>query len=286
MAATSAMYNRAFFLARGLDQLGSWLQTPSHNLLGTSNEGPILTTKYIFASFYSTHNAYSIPLAKRVQKIEWQKSISVLMRVVWAVSVVLPVFDFLGAISKELAAFEPNMYAHYKQEEHSVRAQQSAKEVLALGNAVKEFTVILATLGCKKEEEEGAEASALVQLKREKFAKFLSHFKNQNKLNEAIDRTADLVLQLIEQICTLRPNESELKENDDNDHDLYANIAHCFLRAKQICYVGNSTEVLLGEVTSCFAKEWNYLLSRKDRLYRLCEGRAQTFEEATLPKGV
>jgi hypothetical protein len=265
-------------VAQGFDQIGNFFQLPSSWLLGQSQESPIITTKYIFASHYTIHNQHSAPLAKRVKEIQCQETMRLAARVFWAVSIVLPVLDFIGAFFKELAAFDPVMYRQYKDEQDMAKLQRQANEVRSFGNAVREFAVVLATIGCKKEVDEGVDKRVLLQQKRDKLANFSRHFKDRDSLNAAIGQSSECVLTLLEKAHGLSGRVLEIKENDDNTQDLYANIGHCFMRAKLAAEQKSAPEYLLGEEGGPFYREWNYLVSRKERIAALCEGIAATYE--------
>lgn len=261
-------------IANVVNQCGSALQAPSHWLLGTT-DAPILTTKYIFSTYYATHNSQSKLLFDRVKEIESQQTMQLAMRVLWAVTVVLPVLDLLGAFLKYLSAFDSGIYKQNELDRALTKHQQGQKEVSALGHAVREFVVILQTIGCKKELDEEQDSEIIEERRREVLKNFIGHFPSRNGLNSAIRASCDTILALLEKMGRGDPLQ-ELIEKETSERDTFANIDFCFTRLQQASEVNKAPECLMGEKEGGFYPEWNWLLKNKERLFALCEKIAST----------
>lgn len=262
-------------IANVVNQFGNALQTPSNWLLGTA-DAPIITTKFIFSTHYCTHNLQSQALLNRVKEIESQQTMRLAMRVIWAVTIVLPVLDLIGAFLKYMAAFDSEINKQNGFDEALTKRQQMQKEVSALGHAVREFAVILQTIGCKKELDEEQDLETVEKHRKEVLANFIRHFPSRDSLNSAIKTSCDTIVSLLEKTGKRQAPIQELIENETSEREVFANIDYCFTRLRQAVETNRAPEYLMGEKEGGFYQEWNWLLKNKERTFALCEKIAST----------
>ena len=144
MAVVSTSPYHPSWIACQLDAAGSWLQEPTQKLCGTVQTP--LTTNEIFASHYRPEYLEQNPplkaLAERVEAIKVQEP-SMVHKVLWAVSIVLPILYGLGLLLQKLALCDTEM----KRQKH---AQQKNKELTILQQSLREFIEIAERVGCRE----------------------------------------------------------------------------------------------------------------------------------------
>jgi len=257
-------------VANVLNCVGNSLQMPSQWLLGAT-EPPILTTKYIFASYYKSHNEQSAALLKRVKEIDCQNTYQLAMRVIWAVSIILPVLDLFGAIFKEIAAFDSEIYKQNTLRDERQKLNLKAQQATALGHSVREFAVLLTTIGCKKEQDAGLDIDLVTQKRQETLRNFTSHFTDRAALNRAIGQVSSKILTFLIKPTGQTRQIQELIQPDATNESLLANIRYCFQKLKRAVENNQAPEYLMGEINGPFHREWSYLICNKDRLFTLCD---------------
>ncbi|MCE5316457.1 MAG: hypothetical protein LLG04_03720 [Parachlamydia sp.] len=225
-------------------------------------EEPVLTTQDYFALALSKKALQEKPaLAKRLREIKRQHTTAMAAKVVWATTIVLPIFYFLGTL-----IFKPT-FSH-----------QKTRDLLALKKSVGEFGEILEIVGCKKEREEEKRTHlpkynwVVYDIRQDALYEFMRSYENQKVFLQAIFKTTESMLKHFKAHFAVDGYKwLQNPENAESDKDLAINYAYFIRRIHEHSHPqrGNKgIRYLKGD--EAFHQGWDYLTSRKERMMQLC----------------
>jgi hypothetical protein len=277
MTAVSTSPYQPSWLACQLDAIGSWLQEPTEKLCGSSPQ-PLLTTNEIFASHYKPEYLEANPplkaLAERVETIKVQEP-STTYKVLWAVSVVLPILYGLGILLQKLALCDAEMQKI--KENPRTAPQETSQELRILQQSLREFIEIAEKVGCKEVRDGPRDAQYLQRLDDQigmERAHFLSRFKHR-EAGPAIEESTRTMLDLLEKHFKpnggFQENSQDFRNFNQREREPDADLIKYLHSSLHYVWHDSTTN---GPVTLFFSggaernygQYWQYLVSRKERL--------------------
>lgn len=265
------------WIACQLDAAGSWLQEPTEKLCGSSPQ-PLLTTNEIFASHYTPRYLEQNPplkaLAERVETIKVQEP-STTYKVLWAVSVVLPILYGLGILLQKLALCDAEMQK--LKENPQARPQEASQELRILQQSLREFIEIAETVGCNELRGGPIDQTYLQRLNEQigmERAHFLTRFKHR-EAGPAVEESTRTILSLLEK--HFKPNGGFQKNSQDfrnfnqRERESDADLIEYLHRALHFLWDESATNepvtlFFSGGGERSYGTYWHYLVSRKERL--------------------
>ncbi len=244
-----------------LDLAASIIAWPSTLVVTKNSLKPIWTTKYIFANHYVHHTPVSSRCYKVITDAHWAGVGRTIARVVWAVSIVLPMLDAVAWVLRQLARCDSVIASTYELADRRIEVYEREREFLALGDSVREFATFLLVIGCKEERDEGMNPDELQKKRADVFRHFCTHF-SQNQPKGAFLESTKLILQLLE---------SCYKVDYSKEDDLTTNIARAFKNIEERLLEDGSCAWAMGDQESALDASWQYLVAHHERFYHLCQ---------------
>ncbi len=273
-------------LAQKFHQLGTWLQKPTQAFFKNTINEKLLTTKEIWGLYYKNENlAVSPALQSRVHEIQSQMQWNLALKVLWAVSVVLPILYYVGSLCKKLASLDVAML-----QLQSIKNSDQTLQLKALRESMKEFIEMLEIVGCKKEKDDPTtpmELFGACDIRAIAMRKFLESFKNDEHAIEAMTLMCNNILENFSQVFGKDGNKrtcepATLRLNRESDEDLLNDMAYLIRNFDNVLKQHRGGDMqsicrfafrpLTGD-ESDHDMIWFYMTTRKDRFLAICDKR-------------
>lgn len=243
-----------------LDTAATVLSWPSSLVLGRPSPKLIYTTKHIFAMHYVKETSASKRCYKEITDARWGNISHTVARVVWAVSVVLPVLDAVAWVIRQLAKIDPVIALRYELEERRKEDVEQERQFEALGNSVRDFAGFLLLVSCKKEQDDGLPSEELLRARQDVYRSFSAHFAD-NQPKDAIMKSAKSILELLQR---------QFHVDYSKEDDIKAAIGRAFIAIETRLQEGGSCDFMMGEKESALYGAWECLVTNHEAFHQLC----------------
>ncbi len=227
---------------------------PSSLFAGEAPKVPIWTTKYILAMNYSQHTERSLAILKEVELVNSRVRWHTVRKVVWAVSIVLPILHIASRILGFLASFDPALNARLQHKRKILEQKKSAEERSLLAQSIRDFAGLLLTVGAV------AKTNAIVihRTPDEQLARFKGHFSKVTP-QEAIALCCKVNIDLLKSCYTVDLAQKE---------ELKAKTVRAFQQILSSCKKNEPLDWMKGATTSPLYQEWLFLTANREAFFK------------------
>jgi hypothetical protein len=243
-----------------LDVAATVLSWPSSLVLGKSSPKLIYTTKHIFAMHYVKETPVSKRCYKDITDARWANITHTVTRIVWAVSIVLPVLDAVAWVIRQLAKIDPVIALQYELQDRRKEDIEQERQFEALGDSVRDFAGFLLLISCKKEQDDGMPSEELLRARQEVYRIFCTHFAD-NQPKDAIIQSAKSILELLQR---------QFHVDYSKENDVKAAIGRAFIAIETRLKEGGSCDFMMGEKESALYAAWECLVTSHEAFHQLC----------------